>query len=157
MQGQRSRMRRRERSYGRSAFLGNRCGQTATLDPRRLRGRVRTGTSREPFISPEREPYMAHRPSSDNNPKRPYGGLRRLLIGRGRYAVEVDAESLFEAAVVAVRTFRPLHCEPGELSKIDVNLLTCITHTVTLKENPLVVAGRIKASQRRCHQRANAR
>ncbi len=118
---------------------------------------VRTGTGREPFISPERVPYVAHRPSSDNNPKRPDGGLRRPLIGRGRHAVEVDAESLVEAAVVAARTFRPHHCEPGELSKIDVNLLTCITHTVTLKENPFVVAGRIKESQRRCHQRANAR
>lgn len=140
-----------------SAFFGNGCAETATLGLRRPRGRVRAGTGREPFISPERVPYVEHRPSGNNYPKIPDGGLRRLLIGRGRHAVEVDAESLFEAAVVAVRPFRPHQCDPGELSKIDVELLTCITHAVTLRENPFVVAGRSKESERRRDQRAFAR
>ncbi len=50
-----------------------------------------------------------------------------------RHAVEVEAESLYEAAVLAVRTFRQHHCEPGELSKIEVEIRSSITNTVTLK------------------------
>jgi hypothetical protein len=51
-----------------------------------------------------------------------------------RHAVEVEAESLYEAAVLAIRTFREHHCEPGELSKIEVEIRSSITHTVTLKK-----------------------
>ena len=51
-----------------------------------------------------------------------------------RHAVEVEAESLYEAAVLAIRTFRQHHCEPGELSKIEVEIRSSITHTVTLKK-----------------------
>ncbi len=51
-----------------------------------------------------------------------------------RHAVEVEAESLYEAAVIAISTFRQHHCEPGELSKIDVEIRSSITHTVTLKK-----------------------
>jgi len=51
-----------------------------------------------------------------------------------RHAVEVEAESLYEAAVLAVRTFRQHHCEPGELSRIEVEIRSSITHTITLKK-----------------------
>ena len=51
-----------------------------------------------------------------------------------RHAVEVEAESLYEAAALAVRTFRQHDCEPGELSKIEVEIRSSITHTVTLKK-----------------------
>ena len=51
-----------------------------------------------------------------------------------RHAVEVEAESLYEAAVLAVRTFRQHHCEPGELSKIEVEIRSSITHILTLKK-----------------------
>ena len=51
-----------------------------------------------------------------------------------RHAVEVEAESLYEAAVLAIRTFRQHHCEAGELSKIEVEIRSSITHTVTLKK-----------------------
>ncbi len=51
-----------------------------------------------------------------------------------RHAVEVEAESLYEAAVLAVRTFRQHNCEPGDLSKIEVEIRSSITHTVTLKK-----------------------
>lgn len=51
-----------------------------------------------------------------------------------RHAVEVEAESLYEAAALAVRTFRQHNCEPGELSKIEVEIRSSITHTVTLKK-----------------------
>ena len=51
-----------------------------------------------------------------------------------RHSVEVEAETLYEAAVLAVRTFKQHHCEPGELSKIEFEIRTSITHTVTLKK-----------------------
>ena len=51
-----------------------------------------------------------------------------------RHSVEVEAETLFEAAVLAVRTFKQHHCEPGELSIIEVEIRSSITHTVTLKK-----------------------
>lgn len=51
-----------------------------------------------------------------------------------RHAVEVEAESLYEAAVVAVRTFRQHHCEPGEQSKLEVEIRSSVKHTVTLKK-----------------------
>jgi hypothetical protein len=51
-----------------------------------------------------------------------------------RHAVEVEAETLYEAAALAVRTFRQHDCEPGELSKIEVEVRSSITHTITLKK-----------------------
>jgi hypothetical protein len=51
-----------------------------------------------------------------------------------RHAVEVEAESLFEAAALAVRTFKQHDCAPGELSKLEVEIRSSITHTVTLKK-----------------------
>ena len=51
-----------------------------------------------------------------------------------RHAVEVETETLYEAAVLAVRAFKQHHCEPGELSKIEVETRSSITHTVTLKK-----------------------
>jgi len=34
-----------------------------------------------------------------------------------RHTVEVEAESLYEAAVLAMRLFKQHDCEPGEISK----------------------------------------
>lgn len=51
-----------------------------------------------------------------------------------RHSVEVEAETLYEAAVLAVRTFKQHHCEPGDLSEIEVEIRSCVTHTVTLKK-----------------------
>src|SRR3981189_2196042 len=51
-----------------------------------------------------------------------------------RHSVEVEAATLYEAAVLAVRTFKQHHCGPGELSKIEVEIRSSITHTVTLKK-----------------------
>ena len=50
-----------------------------------------------------------------------------------RHSVEVAADSLFEAAVLAMRTFREHDCEPGSLSKLEVEIRSSITHTVTPK------------------------
>ena len=50
-----------------------------------------------------------------------------------RHAVELDGESLYEAAVLALRTFRQHGYEPGELTKLQIEIRTSIIHTVTLK------------------------
>jgi len=51
-----------------------------------------------------------------------------------RHTVEVEAGSLFEAAALAVRTFRQHDCEPGALSELEVEIRSSVTHTVTLKK-----------------------
>ena len=51
-----------------------------------------------------------------------------------RHSVEVEAATLYEAAVLAVKTFKQHHCEPGDLSKLDVEIRSSVTHTVTLKK-----------------------
>ncbi len=51
-----------------------------------------------------------------------------------RHTVEVDAESLYEASVLALRTFRQHECEPGQASKLEVEIRSSITHTVTLRK-----------------------
>jgi len=51
-----------------------------------------------------------------------------------RHSVEVEADSLYEAAVFAVRIFREHSCEPGQASKLEVEIRSSVTHTVTLKK-----------------------
>ncbi len=51
-----------------------------------------------------------------------------------RHTVEVEAESLYEAAVMAVKTFRKHDCEPGLMSSLEVEIRSSVTHTVTLKK-----------------------
>ena len=51
-----------------------------------------------------------------------------------RHTVEVEAESLYEAAVLAMRTFKQHRCEPGSLSRLDVEIRSSVTHTVTPKK-----------------------
>lgn len=51
-----------------------------------------------------------------------------------RHSVEVDAESLYEAAVLPMSTFKEHHCEPGPLSKLEVEIRSSITHTLTPKK-----------------------
>ncbi len=51
-----------------------------------------------------------------------------------RHTVEVEAQSLYEAAVLALRTFRQRDCEPGQASKLEVEIGTSVTHTVTLRK-----------------------
>ena len=49
-----------------------------------------------------------------------------------RHAVEVEAESLYEAVVLGVQAFREHDCDPGEVRPIDVEMRKSITHTLTL-------------------------
>lgn len=51
-----------------------------------------------------------------------------------RHSVEVEAESLYEAAALAVRTFRQHNCAPGPITKLDVEIRSSVTHTITLEK-----------------------
>jgi hypothetical protein len=51
-----------------------------------------------------------------------------------RHSVEVEAESLYEAAVLAMRTFKEHHCEPGLISNLEVEIRSSVIHTVTPKK-----------------------
>jgi hypothetical protein len=50
-----------------------------------------------------------------------------------RHTVEVEAESLYEAAALAIRAFKQHDWEPGDLAKLEVEIRSSITHTVTPK------------------------
>lgn len=49
-----------------------------------------------------------------------------------RHTVEIEeAGSLYEAAVLAIRAFQKHQCEPGEISKLEVEVQSSVIHTVT--------------------------
>lgn len=48
-----------------------------------------------------------------------------------RHTVEVEADSLYEAGVLAIRTFRQHDCEPGQASKLEVEVRSSVIHTIT--------------------------
>jgi hypothetical protein len=48
-----------------------------------------------------------------------------------RHTLEVEAESLYEAAVLAIRTFRQHHCEPGSATRLEVEVRSSVVHTIT--------------------------
>jgi hypothetical protein len=48
--------------------------------------------------------------------------------------VEVQAASVYEAAALAIAAFKKHNCQPGELSQLDVEVRTSVTHTVTVKK-----------------------
>lgn len=49
-----------------------------------------------------------------------------------RHAVEVNADSMYEAAVLGVCAFRKHDCEPVGLNKLEIEIRSSITHTVTV-------------------------
>ena len=51
-----------------------------------------------------------------------------------RHQVEVDAGSMYEAAVLAVKAFREHDCEPAQLSQLEIEIRTAVTHTLTVKK-----------------------
>lgn len=51
-----------------------------------------------------------------------------------RHTVEVDAQSLYEAAVLALRVFRQHDCEPGEASRLEIEVRTSVVHTLTIRK-----------------------
>ncbi|HEV7746400.1 MAG TPA: hypothetical protein VGO56_15495 [Pyrinomonadaceae bacterium] len=50
-----------------------------------------------------------------------------------RHTLEVEAESLYEAAALAIGAFKQHDWEPGDLAKLEVEIRNVITHTVTPK------------------------
>ena len=44
----------------------------------------------------------------------------------------MEAESLYEAAVLAVVAFKEHDCEPGKASQLEVEVRKSVTHTLTL-------------------------
>lgn len=51
-----------------------------------------------------------------------------------RHAVEVQADSLYEAVVLGVSQLREHECEPGDVRPIDVEVRKSVTHTITLRK-----------------------
>ena len=50
-----------------------------------------------------------------------------------RHTVELEASSLYEAAALALRAFREHDCEPGEMGRLDVEIRSSVTHTLTVQ------------------------
>jgi hypothetical protein len=50
-----------------------------------------------------------------------------------RHKVEVQADSLYEAVVSAVATFKAHDCAPGDVSKIEVEMRSSVTHETSLR------------------------
>ncbi len=50
-----------------------------------------------------------------------------------RHSVEVEADGLFEAVVLAVKTFKQHDCDPGDATLIEVEVRSSVTHTITLR------------------------
>ena len=47
-----------------------------------------------------------------------------------RHSVEVQAETLYEAAALAIAAFRKHDCEPGSASNLDIEIRTAVIHTL---------------------------
>ena len=48
--------------------------------------------------------------------------------------MEVEAESMYEAAALAIKTFREHDCEPGAMAQLEVEIRTSVTHILTVKK-----------------------
>ena len=51
-----------------------------------------------------------------------------------RHSVEVDAQSLYEAAVLAIRVFREHDCEPREANRLEIEVRSSVVHTLTMRK-----------------------
>lgn len=51
-----------------------------------------------------------------------------------RHGVEVQADGLYEAAVLGLAAFKKHDYRPGGLAQLEVQVLSAITHTVTVKQ-----------------------
>lgn len=48
--------------------------------------------------------------------------------------MEVEAQSLYEAAVLALRVFRQHDCEPREASRLEIEVRSSVVHTLTIRK-----------------------
>ena len=51
-----------------------------------------------------------------------------------RHSVEVEAQSLYEAAVLAIRVFRQHDCEPREANRLEIEVRSPCVHTLSIKK-----------------------
>jgi hypothetical protein len=51
-----------------------------------------------------------------------------------KHSVEIDAESLFEAAVLGLHNLKLHKCVPGEMGKLEVEMRISVTHTVPVNK-----------------------
>lgn len=51
-----------------------------------------------------------------------------------RHSVEVEAQSLYEAAVLAIRIFREHDCEPREANRLEIEVRSSVVHTLTIRK-----------------------
>lgn len=51
-----------------------------------------------------------------------------------RHSVEVQADSMYEAAAAALEAFREHDCPPGAGSALEVQVKTAVTHTIGIKK-----------------------
>jgi hypothetical protein len=51
-----------------------------------------------------------------------------------RHSVEVHAEGLFEAAILGLAAFKKHNIQPGGLTRLDVEVRSSVTHTVTVSK-----------------------
>jgi hypothetical protein len=64
-----------------------------------------------------------------------------------RHSVEVDAASMYEAAVLAITVFRRHQCEPKEASLLEIEVRSSITHTVSVRKIRNWLTGGSKAPE----------
>src|SRR6266478_5148433 len=81
---------------------------------------------------------MAHCPIGENKRKCAHADLRCLLnvdMDGVRHSVEVDAEGLYEAAVLGLAAFKKhdLELHPKGMATLDVEVRSTITHTVSVR------------------------
>ena len=51
-----------------------------------------------------------------------------------RHAVELQADSLYEAGVLALKVFKQNECEPGDISKLEIEVRSSVIHTVSVRQ-----------------------
>jgi len=50
-----------------------------------------------------------------------------------RHSVEVEADSMYEAAVLGVKVFRQHDCEPREGNQLEIEVRSSVVHTLTMR------------------------
>ena len=51
-----------------------------------------------------------------------------------RHSVEVQAEGLYEAAILGLAAFKKHDFQPGRMTKLEIAVVSSITHTVTVNK-----------------------
>lgn len=62
-----------------------------------------------------------------------------------RHTVELEAETLYEAAVLAMVRFKEHACEPGALRTLEIEIRSSVTHSVTPQKVREWLAGGAKS------------